>query len=406
MYKDRIKKFLTPANLKLGGVFFGLFAVATLASWAIFTFLNKSPQISEIKSTGDISKDRAAIKPDQPKSEACPLNGAMYTVAEKAIWGNRRPITAMIENHAESRPPEGLSKADVLYEAVAEGGITRFLAVFYCGAAASDVKIAPVRSVRIYFLNWAAEYADFPIFMHVGGANDYSGSGDTAPQVRALEKLESLGWRVPKGNDFDTTYDSGYPIFWRDYERLGHEIATEHTMTASSDEAYKEAEKRGFGAQKDGKPWDANFVSWKFTDDAPTSSPQASKISFKFWDDMSDYNVDWQYDSKNNNYLRSDGGKPHTDMDYQNIQLSAKNVVVMKVKEIGPIDRNYHMFYQNIGSGDALVFQNGNVIKATWQKQSITDRTKFFDEAGKEISFVRGTIWIEAIPLGNQVAYN
>ncbi len=406
MYKDKIKKFLTPANLKLGGVFLGLFAVATLASWGIFTFLNKSPQISEIKSTGDISKDRAAIKPNQPKTEACPLNGAMYTAAEKGIWGNRRPITAMIENHAESRPPEGLSKADVLYEAVAEGGITRFLAVFYCGVAASDVKIAPVRSVRIYFLNWAAEYADYPIFMHVGGANDYSGSGDTAPQVRALEKLESLGWRVPKSNDFDTTYDSGYPVFWRDYERLGHEIATEHTMTASTDEAYKEADKRGFGAQKDGKAWDANFVSWHFIDDSPASSPQASKISFKFWDSMPDYNVDWLYDSKNNNYLRSDGGKPHTDMDYQNVQLSAKNVVVMKVKETGPIDSNYHMFYQNIGSGDALVFQNGNVIKATWQKQSITDRTKFFDVSGKEISFVRGTIWIEAIPLANEVAYN
>jgi hypothetical protein len=380
--------------------FLGLFLVVTGVSWAVFSFLKTSPKIKESESA------RPKIDLSEPKTEECPLNGQKYTKAEKNIWEVRRPIAAMIENHVESRPPEGLSKADIVYEAVAEGGITRFLAVFYCGAAAEDVKIAPVRSARIHFINWASEYADFPIFMHVGGANDYGENGDTAPEVRALETLEKIGWRVPKGNDFDTTYDSGYPVFWRDYERLGHPIATEHTMTASLDGAYKEADKRGLGATKDGKIWDANFIKWLFKDDKPQANPAASKISFVFWDNMPDYDVEWRYDQTNNKYMRFDGGHPHMDMNYKDTQISAKNVVVMRVLERGPVDKNLHMFYQTIGSGKALVFQNGTVVDATWQKDSREARTKFFDKDGKEISFVRGPIWIEAIPSGNDINYN
>ena len=310
----------------------------------------------------------------------------------------------MIENHSESRPPSGLSRADVVYEVVAEGGITRFLSVFYCGAAAEDVEVAPVRSARIYFLDYAAEYGDRPLFMHVGGANDYSGSGDTARDVRALESLESMGWRVPGGNDLDTTYDSGYPIFWRNYERLGREVATEHTMMASLDAAYKEAEKRGFAAKdEDGVAWDNDFVSWKFADDK-AQSPTAADISFGFWDNKDDYDVEWKYDSGNNSYLRFNDGKEYTDLTTK-AQISAKNVVILFARERGPVDRNLHMFYTTTGTGEALIFQNGIAIEGTWKKTTRDSRTIFTDEKGKEISLVRGPIWIEVVPAGNSVNY-
>ncbi len=386
--------------------FIGLYLLSAGASWAIFTLAAPASKSPQVKLTGKINKDRGKIDPNLPRTEACPINGQKYTTVEKSIWDTRRPIAAMIENHADSRPAQGLSKADVIYEAVAEGGITRFLAIFYCGVAAEDVKIAPVRSARIYYINWASEYADFPIYLHVGGANNYSGSGDTAKDVKALETLETIGWRVPKGNDFDTTYDSQYPLFWRDPERLGHEIATEHQMTASIDQAYLQAEKRGFGKEHNGKPWTDSFVPWTFIDDKPLSSATASKISFKFWNNQSDYDVEWQYDSKNNQYLRVNGGKPHVDLEYSNVQLAAKNVVIQKVIERGPVDRNKHMFYQNIGTGKALIFQNGDVIEATWQKRTRDDRTKFLDSKGKEIPFVRGQVWIEAIPSTNEISYN
>lgn len=393
-------KFVSKNSLTLGLSLLGLFLLTTGASLVIFSLLGKGTPVS----LSNLPGARSKINLNLPKTETCPLNGEKFTKAEKDIWSGRRPIAAMIENHADSRPPSGISNADIVYEAVAEGGITRFLSMFYCGVAASDVKIAPVRSARIYFVNYAAEYGDKPIFMHVGGANNYSGSGDTAKDVRALETLEQMGWRVPRGNDFDTTYDSGFPVFWRNPERLTHPVATEHTMMASIDAAYAEADKRGLAAtDSKGNKWDKSFTLWKFMDDKAQTAT-AADISFQFWPNKPEYNVEWKYDAPNNQYLRFNGGSSHTDLE-NGKQLSAKNVVIVFAKERGPVDRNLHMFYTTIGTGQALIFQNGIATVGTWEKDSATSRTKFLDSKGKEISFVRGKIWIEVVPAGNKVNY-
>jgi hypothetical protein len=404
IYLDKISKVIASKSFTIAASFFGLYLLSTGVSVLIFSFVLEKP-LSESMTLSGIEANRSKINLDLPKTETCVINGAKFTKVEKEIWETRRPAVVMIENHADSRPPSGLSRADVVYEAVAEGGITRFAAVFYCGASAFDVKVAPVRSVRIYFIDFASEYGNDPLFMHVGGANNFSGSGDTARDVRALEFLETIGWRVPKGNDLDTTYDSGFPVFWRNYERLDRPVATEHTMMASLDAAFTEAQKREFG-DKDSKgvAWDKNFVSWKFKDDKPSSSPAATNISFEFWSNKPDYDVEWKYDSANNQYLRFNGGKEHTDLETKE-QLTAKDVVIMFVKERGPVDRNLHMYYTTIGTGKALIFQNGEVIEGTWEKSSRTARTKFYDEKGAEISFVRGPIWIEAVPAGNEINY-
>lgn len=349
-----------------------------------------------------------------PKTETCPLNGGMFTKAEKDIWSSRRPIAAMIENHAESRPPSGLSRADVVYEAVAEGGITRYMGVFYCGAAAKALTIAPVRSSRIYFLTWAQEYGDKPIYMHVGGANNIcptcpggvKPSGTVSSKVMAIEHLASLGWRVAGGNDFDTTFDLGAPVFIRNPDRLDHEVATEHTMMAFLDEAWKVAEKRGLGA-KDAKAvsWETGFVPWKFTEESPAKTGAVTDIKFGFWEKTPDYDVQWKYDSLTNNYLRFDGGKPHSDLEENNQQITAKNVVVMYVKEQDIVDEEGHTFIKSVGSGNAVIFQNGQALTGTWAKETETARTKFFDEKGLEVSFVRGKIWIEAVPDYSKAIY-
>lgn len=398
--KSKFVDFITSKKFMTVIGYVGIYLLVTGISLAIFSFIKKDN--TSLGGPDGSSKSRVDLS--APKTEVCPINGLKYTKAEKDIWEQRRPITAMIENHADSRPQSGLSKADVIYEAVAEGGITRFLGVFYCGVSAEEVKIAPVRSARIYFIDYASEYGDKPIFMHVGGANNYSGSGDTTKEVRALELLETLGWRVPKGNDFDTTYDSGFPVFWRNYERLGKEVATEHTMMASLDAAFAQAEKRGFGAKNEkGKAWDSKFVMWNFID-GKAETPTALEISFKFWDNKKDYDVTWKYDSANNQYLRFNAGKEYIDLENKQA-LAAKNVVILFAKEKGPVDRNLHIFYTTIGEGEALVFQNGIVVKGSWEKNSREARTKFFDAKGKEISFVRGQTWIEIVPAGNEIEY-
>ncbi|MBN1168855.1 DUF3048 domain-containing protein [Candidatus Woesebacteria bacterium] len=400
--------------------FLGLYLISTGVSWAIFSYIKGEPIGG--RSLEGIDKTRSEIS-DLPKTEECPLNGMMYSEPERGIWEERRPLAVIIENSHEARPVEGLHRADIVYEAVAEGGITRFMGVFYCGASAENVRLAPIRSARIYFINWAAEYGKNPIFTHVGGANNFCATcfgnvkprGQVDPRVMALEELVDLGWRVRGGNDFDTTFDSGYPVFKRDPERLngyledGETLATEHTVTSYTDDLFSQAAERGYNyADSDGAAWNEDFRSWKFKDGSASTSPTANEISFGFWEDSEVfgdlYDVTWKYDSSENIYKREIGGEPQVDRITEE-QFVASNVVVQLLDEYTGIDQEKHVFYDTISSGDALVFQNGDVIEGTWEKDSQLDRTIFYDEDGKEIEFVKGVIWIEALPDGNTVNY-
>jgi hypothetical protein len=337
------------------------------------------------------------IDTSAPKTAVCPVNGGMFTEAEKKVWEERRPLTVMIENHQDSRPQSGLSAADVVYEAVAEGGITRFLAVFYCGAASGEVTIGPVRSARTYFVDWASEYGDFPLYVHVGGAN-------LPGLANALGQIGDYGW-LAKRNDFNQ-FSLGFPVFWRDYDRLGHEVATEHTMYSSTGKLWEVAEKRGLGATDDkGSRWDKNFVSWKFKEELSADKRgETNRITLDFMGDYADYQVEWQYDQAANSYKRFNGGQPHKDLN-NDMQLEAKNVVVIFMLEKGPIDELKHLLYGTTGRGKALVFQDGKGVEAVWQKAKRVSRTLFSDTKGKEIAFNRGPIWIEVAAVGREINY-
>lgn len=194
----------------------------------------------------------------------------------------------------------------------------------------------------------------------------------------------------------------------RDRDRLGPgtNAAYEHSPVAFLDLLHDDAKERGFGNEgEDGKSWDKGFVKWEFATDSALGSPKASKITYSFWENAKDYDVTWQYDPATNSYLRFNGDKPTVDFEFDNAQIAAKNVVVQYVKEKGPVDSEKHMFYENIGEGDMVVFQNGDVIKGTWEKESRTSRTKYLDDSGKEIKFVGGMIWISGVPIGNKVDY-
>lgn len=341
------------------------------------------------------SGQRAKIDTSAPKTAECPLNGKMFTEAEKNVWNQHRPLGIMIENHEDSRPQSGLSSADVVYEAIAEGGITRFLSIFYCGVASQETQVGPVRSARMYYMDWISEYGDYPLYVHVGGANK-AGPAD------ALGFIKKYGW--DSYNDMNQ-FSIGFPAFWRDYERLGRPVATEHTMYSTTDKLWKVAQDRGLtDKSKDGTLWNANFISWKFKDGQASTSANATKISLPFWGGYDAYKVSWMYDATTNAYKRENGGQPHLDFN-TNSQITMSNVVVMFVPIKGPIDELKHMLYTTTGSGKALIFQNGTVIDANWKKDSRISRTKFTDKQGKDISFVRGQIWIEVADPNMKVEY-
>ncbi len=155
-----------------------------------YTFFSKSAQGSALlsgntatpKKTNDFKQ--LVFDDSGPKTEACPINGAMYAKPQRAWWEQHRPLGIMIENHLDARPQSGIPFADVTYEAIAEGGITRTLNIFYCQDAGL---VGPVRSARTYFLDYVSEYADYPLYAHVGGAN-------TPGPADALGQIDNYGW--------------------------------------------------------------------------------------------------------------------------------------------------------------------------------------------------------------------
>ena len=328
---------------------------------------------------------QVAFDQSLPKTQACPLNGVLYSKQQEAWWEQHRPLGVMIENHVDARPQSGINEADVTYEAVAEGGITRTLNVFYCQNYA---QVGPVRSARTYFLDFISEYGDHPLYAHVGGAN-------TPGPANALGQIEDYGW--DNYNNMDQ-FSIGFPTFWRDYNRLGHPAATEHTMYSTTDKLLAVAKTRGLtNVAKDGTPWTTGFVPYTFKSDSPSASAQT--IHLEFWGD-NDYNVDWKYDPKTDQYFRNNGGIAHIDRDTGK-QLTAKDVIVIYMDESHANDGyegNAHLLYGDIGSGKAIVFQDGKEIKGTWNKASRTARTIIKDSTGKEISFNRGKLWFEILP--------
>lgn len=360
-----------------------LYAVSAGASYVVFSKILKKP-VSISTPFGNLT-DLTSGNEQGVKNQACPLNGAMYTQARKNDWQKHRPLGIMIENHVDARPQLGLSRADIIYEAVAEGGITRFLSMFYCQQAGD---IAPVRSARTYFIDWLSEYN--AAYAHVGGAN-------TPGPANALGQIQDYGIM-----DMDQ-FGLGFPTYWRGTDKLAP-----HNVHTTTQKLWDAADQRGFGPNdKNGKPWDQNFVEWKFKDDAAlTDRGDQKPIKVPFWSDAPDYTVTWQYDKQANIYKRFHGTVAHVDP-LTNEQLSARNIVVQFETErmAGDGYPDGHLLYGTIGSGKALIFQDGKVIQGRWIKSSRTARSKYVDSKGAEIQFNRGTIWIQTIPVENSVTF-
>lgn len=401
MNKPKQKKFL------LFLTFIGIYLVSTGISYAAFNYFRKEAALKE-SGAGIEAGEELLVDISGPKVAECPLNGKMFTEEERNRWVERRPLFVMIENHLEARPQSGLSEADIVYEAVAEGGITRFGVVYYCDVQAKEETIGPVRSARTYFLDWVSEYGP-ALYAHVGGAHCDPQTGEGCLNNRradALGQIRDYGWEAE--NDLNQ-FSIGYPTFWRDYERIGHTVATEHTMYSTTEKLWNLAKSRDWtNTDPEEVDWLTNFAKWSFKDDAPESERgDKNKIEFAFWEGHGDYKVAWEYDRENNEYKRLNGGLSHKDLNYDK-QLAAKNVVIQLTKESPANDGypgNIHLLYETIGEGDALIFQDGKVIKAEWSKAKRTSRTEFSTTDGKEIKFVRGQIWVEVVPLDTEVSY-
>jgi Protein of unknown function (DUF3048) N-terminal domain/Protein of unknown function (DUF3048) C-terminal domain len=295
-----------------------------------------------------------------PRISADPLDGE--TVPPGLT--DRRPIAVIIDNHPEARPQWGVGAASRVYEAITEGGITRYLAVYGRGDAS---RVGPVRSVRTQFLDYAAEVGAG--VAHVGGNED------------ALDIMPRL--RIPNLDEFR---------FAEAYHRIFHPgIAYEHTMFTSTTRL-----RALRAAMADGGSLASDPQLWK--EDRPVEQrPRGSTVTIDF--SLPAYRVSWVYRPATNEYARVIAGRPDIDAGTGS-QLTAKVVAIAGVPRMHArthIGEDTWIF-ADLGSGPAWVVEDGAMVPGTWRKASAADRLRFLDAAGHEIAFDRGTEWIEIIP--------
>lgn len=381
-----------------------LYLLSTSVSFVTFAYFKKPVTLitplapEEIGPSEGVSKFNFDL--NAPKTEPSPLNGVLYSKEQMAYLLKRRPLGVMIENHTEARPQSGLFNADIIYEAVAEGGITRFLAVFW--SVFDDFIVGPVRSARTYYLDWISEYDG--LYAHVGGAHCDAQTGEGCQNGAPADALGQINrYGIKSLNQFYI----GFPTYWRDYERLGRRVATEHTVYSTPDKLWVEAKERGWEAvDSEGEDWQEDFTPWRFKDDVSLASrPETQNIEFVFWEGHGDYRVRWEYDKQENIYKRFNGGQSHKDLNNDQ-QMAAKNVVIQFMSERQASDgypNNLHLLYGTIGQGKVIVFQDGRQIEGKWVKKDRKSRTIFYDAAGKEIEFNHGQIWIEILSIGTRM---
>lgn len=293
-------------------------------------------------------------KPAAPVVYYSPLTGEKVD-SEAAT---KLPVTAiMIENSPDARPQSGLKQAGIVYEAIAEGGITRFLTLHQQD---KPQMIGPVRSLRMYYVDWLAPYN--ASVAHVGGS------------YAALQEIRNGQYR-----DIDQFFNGGY--YWRATDRWApHNV---YTSFAKLDELNAA---KGYTT--------STFTGFSRVDGKVSDAPNATDIAINFSGPL--YNTHYAYDATTNTYVRSVGGQPHVDR--EDGQITPSVVVAMKIDMQLVFQDGYREDIRTTGDGQAVIFQNGTAQEVTWHKPDRTSPITFTDATGKDVPLVRGQTWIAAIP--------
>jgi hypothetical protein len=279
--------------------------------------------------------------------------------------GPAYPLAVMVENMIDARPQSGLARADVVYEALVEGGITRFMAVYKDGKA--DV-IGPVRSARHYFVYLAAEFN--AAYVHIGA----SPQGYNALAASRITNL-------------DETY--GDPGFWRSKDRYAPHNA--YTSTDLLKDSLDKVRKLTPGS----------MAGFKLDDQPRTAQGTTSRGLTIYY--PGSYEVSYAYSPEGKSYLRSMDGIPQKDAE-SGERVSPRNVVVQFIKswEIDDVGR---LDLEQLGEGKALFFRDGVVAEGSWRKQSLTAPTQWSDSGGKPVTMSPGKIWVQMLPPGTKLEY-
>lgn len=299
-----------------------------------------------------------------------------------------------------ARPQVGLHEAKVVFEAIAEAGITRFAAVF------QDPKgsvIGPIRSLRTYYLDWDTSFNC--TLVHAGGSYE---AIQEARKYRDLTESATFMWRGNgywAGRNFVGYYPPNNLFTSANLLQQFNQKHNYHTSTVN-----------GFARMK---PEEAVENLTAIKEDTTQTFALAKNIQIKFGHAPS-FNPTYTYQPETNRYLRAYAdGSPHLSHSCAPelnrpapqkdcgtaAQLQPQVVIVMKVDEWLDSD-HYHHVIKTISSGEATIFQNGIVLSATWKKTNREAQIEFFDQNQNPIKLVPGQVWVSAIPKdGGSLSY-
>lgn len=324
--------------------------IVSIAAIITYALVSQKPAPAAQKT---VQKVTAKPKPIPPVVYYSPLTGSIVKT-QSATTG---PVTGiMIENSPDARPQSGLKNSGVVFEAIAEGGITRFMVLYQ---TEKPQMIGPVRSLRLYDVDWLAAFNTG--IGHVGGS------------LYALNEIRNGNYR-----DLDQFFNPG--TYWRASDRYAP-----HNVYTSFDNLDALNKAKGFTSSK--------FTGFTRVNGKPTAKPTATDINVTISSFL--YNSEYIYNAKTNTYARFQAGEPH--MDREDGQITPSVVIAMRVNESTVLQDGYRESIDTIGKGNATIFQNGVAISATWHKTSKASQITFTDAAGKDIPLVRGQTWISAV---------
>ncbi|GAG72539.1 unnamed protein product [marine sediment metagenome] len=287
-------------------------------------------------------------------------------VKEKESPFGSRPLSIMVENSEGARPQSGLDKANIVYEALAEGGITRFLAIYYDQDAE---EVGPIRSARPYFVSKSLEHK--AIYVHVGGSEE-------AYNFIKEEKIDDI-------NEF-----VDFQPFWRSKDRN-----PPHNLYTSTIKLRKEANKLGYIEM-------IKKQEYQFEID------RNENLTGRETDSMvipynSNYTVSYKYLPESMKYLRFMNGEPHIDSKTKE-QIAVDNIII-QFAETKIIDEEGRLAVDFVGKGKGLLFFKGSSTEITWEKPDLRSRTLFLDKEGNRIALAPGNVWIQIVPSDLKIQY-
>ena len=323
-------------------------------------------------------KSRPATESPSQASPTPLLDAITCLPVSDPAFGARPALGVKIENTPDARPQSGIDLADVVYEELVEGGITRFLTVYH-SRNASD--IGPVRSARWVDADVLRNYGT-PLFA-------YSGAADAVLQKLHGSRLIAL----------DETAGG------RAYHRVGFRAAP-HNLYANTAGFFQVAGRKGrpipgpifpcgdlMSPPMNGSPSPA--VSGVTPSPARWPTGMYAQLPFS-----SSYVSIWRYDAGLGKYLRFQGGQPHRMR--SGVQLAFKNVLVLfvdahlaahiaKFGSLSPLTTV-------TGSGRAVLLRDGVRVDGTWHRGTLDDLTTFTDAQGRSFEFAPGTTFVELFP--------